>query len=162
MGQMLSQPQSPNPKNDLIRQAVEKIDQNQHTPESPHAYGSGCRQSLNTASSQGHLRSFDSNEENYPETVGDYSGFRSRGRSGDDQLHQQDDYQDSCRQHLGNSTEYPLSDVCHRQMQLIFEEFDPLAARPHENRISPEEPNFRSIAQQISSGKRHINRRTAD
>jgi hypothetical protein len=162
--QMLSQPHSPNPKSDLIRQAVEKIDQNQHSPESPHAHGSGCGQSLNTVSGQGRLRSFDNNEENYSETVRDYSGFRSRGRSGDDLLQQQEDYPDSCGQYLGTSKEHlsPQNDMCQRHTQSIFQEFEPLAARPHGNRISPEEPNFRSIAQQSSSGKRHKKRRTAD
>jgi hypothetical protein len=60
-------------------------------------------------------------------------------------LQQQGDFGDSHGQFLGASLE-------HRSSQI----------RPHGNRISPEDPNFRSTAQQSNSGTTHKKRKTAD
>ncbi|KAL3808583.1 hypothetical protein ACHAXA_000243 [Cyclostephanos tholiformis] len=103
--QMLSQAHSSCSKNNSTQQAIEKIDQSQCSPELPHAHASDCRQSLNIASGQCRLSSSNNKGELYPKTVRDDGGYCSRGRSGDDLLHQQDDYADSRRQYLGISKE---------------------------------------------------------
>ena len=179
---MLSQAPSPHPKSNLIRQAIETIEQNQYTPESSHVPGSACRQSLNRVSSQGRLRAVDNQEEMYPNTGRDVSRYCSRGKSGEDMLQVQGDFADSNGRFLGafgalQEHHSPQSGKYHREegvmanisqtqkndrMQSIAQQFEVFNPRPHGNRISPEEPNFNSTAQESISGTKRKKRRTAD
>jgi hypothetical protein len=184
--QMLSQAPSPHPKSNLIRQAIETIEQNQYTPESSHVPGSACRQSLNRVSSEGRLRAVDNQGEMFPNIGRDVSRYCSRGKSGEDMLQVKGDFADSNGRYLGafgasqehhspqngnyrreegvmaNISQAKLQTQKNDRMKSIAQQFEVFNARPHGNRISPEEPNFNSTDQESISGTKRKKRRTAD